>query len=125
MKLVAFTENVADLRVRYSVLHLDGSAVVWADAESAALPAKTGSLPSLALAVPAHVAGADPRAADVLPGPGSLASRELAAMLTRRTGLPVHAHVRLPTGAEPVSDTIALRLLRELRANLNNSNLDE
>ncbi len=115
MKLEAFTEDVADLKVRYSVLHMNGSAMVWADGVSTGMAGKRGSIPSLALSMPARSAGAAPSTATVLPGAGAQESRALSEMLTRRTGMPVYAHVRLPAGAETLADTVSLRLLRALR----------
>lgn len=121
MKLEAFTEDVADLKVRYSVLHMNGSAMVWADGVSSSVPGKRGSLPSLALSVPSRIASLDsPSTATVLMGAGALESQRLSDMLTRRTGMPVYAHVRLPPGAESLADTVSLRLLRALTVQSSN-----
>lgn len=115
MRLVAFTEQLADLRVRYSVLHMNSSAMVWADAVSPSSASKTGALPSLVLSMPSRSSGGNPSTATVLPGQGSTVSKAMAEGLTRRTGLVIHAHINLPANAEALADKIALRLLRELQ----------
>lgn len=119
MRLVGFTEELADLRVRYMVLHMDRSAMVWADAVSPGSTGKTGSLPSLALSMPPRSPTCVPSTAAVLPGAGSVESRALAESLTRRTGLAIHAHINLPANAEALADKVALRLLREIESELN------
>lgn len=122
MRLEAFTEDVADLKVRYSVLHMNGSAMVWADGVSTSMPGKRGTIPSLALSMPARVANTTPSTATILPGVGALESRALSEMLTRRTGKPIYAHVQLPSGTESLADVVSLRLLRALTDNVEEAN---
>ncbi len=115
MKLVAFTETVADLQVRFQVLHMESSAFVWADATSGASSGKSGSLKSLAMTMPPRGRITMPSTTVVLPGPGSGASRRLAEKITRRTGLVIHAHISIPADADALADRIALRLVEELQ----------
>lgn len=111
MRLVAFTEDIADIKVRFSILHLDGSAMVWASSSDSA------NLSSLALSMPTNInfnTQDGPSTTTVLPGGNSLPSKALSDALSRRTGIAVYAYVSLPPGTEPLSDSISVRLLREL-----------
>lgn len=116
MKLRAFTEEVADLKVRFQILHMSSSAFVWADAVSGG-QSKAGSLDALALGMPARGAdaGGTPTSTVVLAGASAAESQRIAERISRRTGLVVYASVVLPPAADAVGDRVALRLTQELQ----------
>lgn len=115
MKLRAFTEDVADLSVRFQILHMESSAFVWADAVSAG-QSKAGSFDGLALGMPPRGSGGVPLSTVVLPGASAAQSQRIAERISRRTGLVVYANVVLPPAGDAVGDRIALRLTQELQS---------
>lgn len=114
MEVVAFTEQLADMRVRYQLLYLRDSAFVWAQAADSS--GGIGSLPSLSLSLPSPTASsAMPAATTVLRGPAASVSRGVAAKLAKRCGMPVYACVDLPGEAGDVlAEAVTKRLVREL-----------
>lgn len=114
MEVVAFTEQLADVRIRYQVTYMRDSAFVWAQAVDPSGGA--GSLPSLSLSLSSNTGASGlPAATTVLRGPAAAVSRGVAAKLAKRCGMPVYACVDLPgEAADVLADAVTKRLVREL-----------
>lgn len=112
MRVIAFTESVADVRIRYQIIRMDASAMVWIQTEA---EGSSGSLPSMALSLACATAtGALPPGATVLRGAGSSTSRGVAQKLARRSGLAVYAHVSLADDSMALLEAALRRVTREL-----------
>jgi len=81
MALKAWTEPFADRIVRFQVLRMEDSALVWAAAGHTGDGGDSASLPNLALAMPRPRGGAS--ATKVVPGAGCDAAANMAERLSR------------------------------------------
>lgn len=112
MEVSAFTEEVADLRVRYQIIFLKDSAMIWVQPATAE---STGSFPCLSLAMPI-IRGGDtlPPATTVVGGGADATSQGIAQKISKRCGIAIWACITLPNDVSVVEEFVFRRLLREL-----------
>lgn len=111
MEVVGFTEQVADLRMRYQVIYMKDSAFIWVQPGEDGI----GSLPSLSVAMATTMAqDALPPATTIAGGDADASSQLFAQKVGRRCGMSVLACVDLPEGASVIRDLVFRRVVTEL-----------
>ena len=111
MDVVAFTEEISDLRVRYQLTYMKDSCWIWVQAGSEG----PGNLRALSLATPRIMDGETlPPGTTILGGGADAASQGIAQKLASRCGITVWASIDL-SGAEVVESVVFRRLLQEIQ----------
>lgn len=124
MEVLAFTEQIADARIRYQVIQMKDSSFVWAQLVGSGQDG--GSLRSLSVSMPSRTNASLPPATTAMPGRGAVISRGIAQKLTKRCGIPVYACIDLPEDVGGVLvESIVQRILRELKAGQTTSSREE
>ncbi|CAN8070245.1 unnamed protein product [Agarophyton chilense] len=114
MEVTAFTDQLADLRMRYQITYMKDSVMVWVQ------PTTDGSLGSLScLAICMGLCVNDealPPASTVFATTDHISSTShgFAQKLSKRCGLAVYACIDIPDSAAVLEDNIFRRVLREL-----------
>ncbi|KAI0560801.1 Proteasome assembly chaperone 4 [Gracilaria domingensis] len=115
MEVVAFTDQLADLRMRYQITLMKDSVMVWVQ------PTTDGSLGSFStLSISMGHSVSDevlPSASTIFATTAHTASTSygFAQKLSKRCGLAVYACVDIPDDAAVLEDAIFRRVLDELR----------
>lgn len=123
MEVLAFTETIADTRIRYQITLLKDSAFVWA--QMVGSDRDGGSLQSLSVSMPSMTGESIPAVTTVLPGRGAAISRGMAQKLSKRCKIPVYACIDLPDDIGGVLvEAIVQRILRELQPRHNSASVE-
>ena len=110
MEVSAFTEQVADLSIRYQIIFMKDSAMIWVQT---AAEETIGSLTSLAVSMPKIIGGDTlPPATTVVGGDADATSQNIAQKLSRRCGIAVWACVDLPEEAAVIEELVMRRILQ-------------
>lgn len=115
MEVIAFTEQLADLRMRYQLILMKHSVLVWVQPTT---QSAQGSLPSLSISLGQALANESlPSATTIFASAPTAAanSRAFAQKLAKRTSLAVYACVDLPDDAAVLETAVFTRVLTQLQ----------
>ncbi|PXF45937.1 hypothetical protein BWQ96_04298 [Gracilariopsis chorda] len=115
MEVIAFTEQMADLRMRYQLTLMNDSVFVWVQPTT---DSSQGSLPNLSISLGQALQNESlPSATTIFAAAPTAAakSRAFAQKLAKRTSLAVYACVDLPDDAAVLENTIFTRVLTQLQ----------
>lgn len=116
MEVTAFTEQVADLRVRYQLTFMSDSLLVWVQP---AVGAAQGSFSALSICMPRKLPNeALPPATSIIASSASAeaSSRLFAQKLANRARIAVYASIQLPDDIALLEERIFTRVLSELQS---------